>query len=121
MRSSAGRSIRTGRRNRLSISRDSKQSSLSLPRACARLGELAVPRFDRLLVKPGHRKFTFQPTPKPKQQLCVSRSFGAATDKLQDLRAAVAFFTSRVAEKLREYRLLAGELSVFVNTNRFKE
>jgi DNA polymerase V len=65
--------------------------------------------------------FPFQPAPKPKQQLCVSRSFGAATDKLQDLRAAVAFFASRVAEKLREHRLLAGELSVFVNTDRFKE
>jgi DNA polymerase V len=65
--------------------------------------------------------FPFQPTPKTKQHLCVSRSFGTATDKLQDLRAAVAFFTSRVAEKLREHRLLAGELSVFVTTDRFKD
>jgi DNA polymerase V len=62
----------------------------------------------------------FDVTPKVKQQLCVSRSFGAATDSLQDLRAAVAFFTSRVAEKLREQRLLAGELSVFVATDPFK-
>jgi DNA polymerase V len=65
--------------------------------------------------------FSFQPTPKTKQQLCVSRSFGSATDELQDLRAAVAFFTSRVAEKLREHRLLAGELSLFVTTDRFKD
>src|SRR5215471_11555692 len=57
----------------------------------------------------------FEPTPKVKQQLCVSRSFGAATESLQDLRAAVAFFTSRAAEKLREHRLLAGDLSVFVH------
>jgi DNA polymerase V len=63
----------------------------------------------------------FEPTPKVKQQLCVSRSFGSATESLQDLRAAVAFFTGRVAEKLREYRLLAGELSVFVHTDRFKD
>jgi len=63
----------------------------------------------------------FIQTPKVKQQLCVSRSFGAATDDLQDLRAAVAFFTSRVAEKLREHRLLAGELTVFVHTDRFKD
>jgi DNA polymerase V len=63
----------------------------------------------------------FEPTPKVKQQLCVSRSFGAATESLQDLRAAVAFFTGRVAEKLREHRLLAGEMTVFVHTDRFKD
>jgi len=63
----------------------------------------------------------FEPTPKVKQQLCVSRSFGAATESIQDLRAAVAFFTGRVAAKLRDHRLLAGELSVFVHTDRFKD
>jgi DNA polymerase V len=63
----------------------------------------------------------FEPTPKVKQQLCVSRSFGSATESLQDLRAAVAFFTGRAAEKLREHRLLAGELSVFIHTDRFKD
>ena len=63
----------------------------------------------------------FIQTPKTKQQLCVSRSFGSPAENLQDLRAAVAFFTSRVAEKLREHRLLAGELSVFLHTDRFKD
>jgi DNA polymerase V len=63
----------------------------------------------------------FEPTPKVKQQLCMSRSFGSATESLEDLRAAVAFFTSRVAEKLRAHRLLAGELSVFVTTDYFKD
>lgn len=63
----------------------------------------------------------FEPTPKVKQQLCVSRSFGSATEGLQDLRAAVAFFAGRVAAKLREHRLVAGELSVFVTTDRFKD
>ena len=63
----------------------------------------------------------FEPTPKVKQQLCVPRSFGAATESLQDLRAAVGYFTARVAEKLREHKLLAGELSVFVHTDRFKD
>src|SRR5262249_45082591 len=69
----------------------------------------------------GVQCFPFIQTPKVKQQLCVSRSFGSPTEKLQDLRAAVAFFTSRVAEKLREHRLLAGELSVFFHTDRFKD
>jgi DNA polymerase V len=63
----------------------------------------------------------FEPTPKVKQQLCVSRSFGTATNDIQELRAAVAFFTARVAEKLREHKLLAGELTVFVTTDRFKD
>jgi DNA polymerase V len=69
----------------------------------------------------GIQCFPFIQTPKTKQQLCVSRSFGAATENLQDLRAAVAFFTARVAEKLREHKLLAGELSVFLHTDRFKD
>jgi len=54
-------------------------------------------------------------------RIIAQRSFGAATNNLQDLCAAVVFFTSRVAEKLREHRLLAGELSVFVHTDRFND
>src|SRR5215813_8110224 len=46
---------------------------------------------------------------------------GVAVSDVWDLRAAVAYFTARVAEKLREHRLLAGELSVFVHTDRFKD
>lgn len=62
-----------------------------------------------------------EPTPKTKQQLCYSRSFGQATESLTELRAAVAHFTTRVAEKLREHGLVAGELSVFVMTDRHKD
>jgi len=69
----------------------------------------------------GVQCFPFIQTPKTKQQLCVSRSFGSPVADLQDLRAATAFFTARVAEKLREHKLLAGELSVFVTTDRFKD
>lgn len=63
----------------------------------------------------------FEPTPKIKQQLCVSRSFGTASDDIYELRAAVAFFTTRVAEKLREHKLVAGKLSVCISTDRFKD
>ncbi len=69
----------------------------------------------------GVQRIPFEPTPKLKRQLCMSRSFGSATESLRELRAAVAFFTGRVAAKLREHRLLAGELSVFVTTDRFKD
>ena len=47
-------------------------------------------------------------------------SFGAATKNLQDLRTAVAFITSRVTEKHREHRLVAGELCVFIHTERLR-
>jgi DNA polymerase V len=56
------------------------------------------------------------PLPKVKQQICVSRSFGSAMESLQDLCVAVAFFPSRMTEKLREHGLLAEKLGVFVST-----
>src|SRR5262249_7721079 len=65
--------------------------------------------------------YEIEPTPKTKQQIACSRSFGSATADLQELRAAVAFFTSRVAEKLPEHQLLAGEMSVSVTTDVFKD
>lgn len=68
----------------------------------------------------GQPCFEFQPVPKVKKQLCSSLTFGEATDDLRELRAAIASFTARVGEKLREHRLLAGELVVFVTTDRFK-
>ena len=63
----------------------------------------------------------FEMTPRTRQMVSVTRSFGKATDDLDELRAAVAWFVSRAAEKLREHELLAGELTVFVATDRFKE
>ena len=63
----------------------------------------------------------FEPTPKTKQMLCVSRSFGARTGSLGEIRAAVAFFTAKAAEKLRRNGLVAGRLTVLVATDRFKD
>jgi impB/mucB/samB family protein len=53
-------------------------------------------------------------------EIVAQRSFGAATKNLQDLHTAVAFFTSRVAEKHREHRLVAGELCVFIHTEKLR-
>jgi DNA polymerase V len=44
--------------------------------------------------------------PPLKKSLTCSRSFGKSTSALSDLREAVAYFTTRVAEKLRRGRLL---------------
>jgi DNA polymerase V len=40
-------------------------------------------------------------TPPNKKLITCSRSFGAATSSLDELRAAVAFYVARAAEKLR--------------------
>jgi DNA polymerase V len=62
-----------------------------------------------------------QPTPAMKQRIGVLRSFGAASDSVQDIRAAIAHFTAKAAEKLRKNNLVAGSMAVYVMTDRYKE
>jgi DNA polymerase V len=59
-------------------------------------------------------------TPPNKKLITVSRSFGAATASLDELRAAIAFYVARAAEKLRRQRLAAGTITVFIETDRFR-
>jgi DNA polymerase V len=42
-----------------------------------------------------------------------------AVESLAELREAVALYLSRVAERLRRFRLAAGVITVFITTNRF--
>lgn len=63
----------------------------------------------------------FETVPKVRQQICSSRTFGASTNDLDELRSAVAHFTAYTAAKLRDHKLLAGSLTVFVVTDRFKQ
>ncbi|WP_295385994.1 Y-family DNA polymerase [uncultured Thiodictyon sp.] len=55
----------------------------------------------------------------PRQQVMVSRSFGAGVSDLEELRAAVTAFASRAGEKLRAQGLCAPALTVFVQTSPF--
>ena len=57
--------------------------------------------------------------PPAKKSVTCSRSFGALTGSLTDLREAVALYTSRAAERLRRARMAARVVSVFVMTDRF--
>ncbi|MDQ1610304.1 MAG: polymerase [Pyrinomonadaceae bacterium] len=57
--------------------------------------------------------------PPAKRSVTVSRSFGRPVESLAELREAVAFYTTRAAEKLRRHKLAAGAITVFVSTNRF--
>lgn len=55
-----------------------------------------------------------------KKGIMSSRSFGRPVTTLKELQEAVATYTSRAAEKLREDKCLAGCISVMVLTDRFK-
>jgi DNA polymerase V len=55
-----------------------------------------------------------------KQQIMVSRSFGAAVYDLPDLEQSVAAHIGRAAEKLRRQQSCAGCVSVFIHTSPFR-
>ena len=59
--------------------------------------------------------------PPPKKSLTCSRSFGVAVESLAELREAVALYMTRAAERLRRHGLAAKVVTVFINTNRFKQ
>lgn len=56
-----------------------------------------------------------------RQQIMVSRSFGAPVMNLEDLSESVAYYASTAAEKLRHDRSIAASVCVFIHTNPFKE
>ena len=56
----------------------------------------------------------------PRQQVMVSRSFGAAVYALEAIQQALTAYVTRAAEKLRHQASLAGALQVFIRTNPFK-
>jgi DNA polymerase V len=55
----------------------------------------------------------------PRQGLTVSRSFGQTLTGLGPIKEALIQFVGRAVEKLRRQRLMAGQVMVFVTTNRF--
>ena len=59
--------------------------------------------------------------PPPKQQICVSRSFGRPVTECRDMEEAVASYVTRAAEKLRRQHSAAGSILVFMTTNRFRD
>ncbi len=56
-----------------------------------------------------------------KQQIISSRSFGRLITRLDDMKQAIAQYTARAAEKLRAEQQQAKVLTVFIQTNRFKQ
>ena len=56
-----------------------------------------------------------------RQTITTSRSFGSMITSLDDLKASVASFTASCAATLRSQNSSAGEVTVFIMSNRFRE
>jgi len=62
---------------------------------------------------------SFAELPATQKSLAVTRSFGRPVMCQEELTAAVATYATRAAEKLRQHRLIACAMQVFVRTNPF--
>ena len=56
-----------------------------------------------------------------RQSITTSRSFGEMVTELSSLKEAISTFTTSCANKLRAQRSIAGEVTVFLWSNRFRE
>jgi DNA polymerase V len=65
--------------------------------------------------------YPLEQNPPLKKSLAVSRMFGRPVESIDELTEAVATYASRAGEKLRQGRLAAGMLTVFITTSRFIE
>jgi DNA polymerase V len=55
--------------------------------------------------------------PPPRQQILCSRSFARRITEYRDMRSAIAQYSARAAEKLREQGSMARVITVFIRTN----
>ena len=63
----------------------------------------------------------FEELSQPRQSIICARSFGKLIVSLDDMREAIATYTSRAAEKLRQQGSATTFLQVFLFTDPFKE
>ncbi len=56
-----------------------------------------------------------------KKSVTASRSFGQPVTRIEEMREALAVYTSRAAERLRKARMVANGVTVWVQTNTFIE
>ncbi len=65
--------------------------------------------------------FAMAPVAPPKKMRIVSRSFGHLVTELSDLKEAIATYTTRCAEKLRQDDLLAGCFTITMRTSYYQK
>jgi DNA polymerase V len=58
--------------------------------------------------------------PSPQQSISVTRTFGAETKELDDLKQAVSGYVAQAAENMRSQKQVAGCINVFITTGPFK-
>ena len=58
---------------------------------------------------------------KVKKSICTSRSFPGMVTDMEPLRTSISNFAARCAEKLRKQESVAQTVSVFIDTNHFRE
>ena len=63
--------------------------------------------------------YGLEENPPTKKQIAVSRSFGKPVEDIEELKQACAAFAARAAEKLRQEKLFAEMITVFITTSRF--
>ncbi len=63
--------------------------------------------------------YPLQSNPPAGKSICVSRMFGKPVKSLDELKQAVSTYAARAGEKLREQKLAANSMTVFLNTSRF--
>lgn len=56
-----------------------------------------------------------------KKSICTSRSFPGMVSDIETLRTSISNFAARCAEKLRKQESVAQTVSVFIDTNHFRE
>ena len=59
--------------------------------------------------------------PEKKQSIATTRSFNVDVDTFEELKERLTAYTTAAAEKLRAQKSLCHTMSLFVETNRFKE
>ncbi|MGD0572915.1 MAG: Y-family DNA polymerase [Sedimentisphaerales bacterium] len=65
------------------------------------------------------RCYELEQNPPTQKSLVVSRMFGQPIEDIEQLKEAIATYVARAGEKLREQKLTAGAMSIFVTTSRF--
>jgi len=69
----------------------------------------------------GRSCMSLDEAPAPKKAIVSSKSFGRSVESHEFLRQSVSSYVARAAEKLRGENGLAGMVTVFIMTNRFKD
>jgi DNA polymerase V len=67
----------------------------------------------------GTRCYQLEQNPPAQKSIIVSRMFSQAIEEIDGLKEAISTYAARAGERLREQKLTASAMSVFVTTSRF--